>query len=110
MDLGFRNVAIIGNPSIRGINQIWLYLGPRGKSKTFRNPATFWQPVGTYCLNMAILEKKREFFEIFQLFFFPNKNPLYEVHWIFIYLFIYLFVVVTKWREFTKIKALVHST
>jgi hypothetical protein len=73
MGLGFRNVAIIGNPSIRGINQIWLCLGPRGKSKTFRNPATFGQPVGTYCLNMAILEKKN-FLKSCNFFFPPPQN------------------------------------
>jgi hypothetical protein len=34
-----------------------LAISQRGKEKTFKNPAIFWQPAGMYGLNMAILER-----------------------------------------------------
>ncbi len=60
------------------------------KVEKFKNPAIFWWPVGTYCLNMAISEKKFSKFGNF-VHLFHKKNPLYESH---------LIVWVTKWQKF----------
>jgi hypothetical protein len=30
------------------------------KLDNFQNPTMFWQPLGTYCLNMATFEKKKK--------------------------------------------------
>jgi hypothetical protein len=39
------------------MSQIWLQVREESR-KSLKNHAIFLQPDGTYCLNMAILEKK----------------------------------------------------
>ncbi len=60
------------------------------KVEKFKNPAIFWWPAGTYCLNMAISDKNSQ--NLATLMHFPhNKNPLYESH---------LIIMVVKWWKF----------
>jgi hypothetical protein len=57
-------------------NEPNLATGQRG------NPTMFWQPLGTYCLNMAPFEKKNSQ-NVATWAYFSKKNPLYPLHWIF---------------------------
>jgi len=77
--------------SRRGISQIWLQV--RETSKIFKKScAIFWQPAGSYCLNMAISEFVPWNLTTLMLFFhkfFSRMSPT-GFFW------------VTKWRNFTS--------
>jgi hypothetical protein len=46
------------------------------KVDNFQNPTMFWQPLGTYCLNMATFEKQFPQ-NVATWAYFSKKNPLY---------------------------------
>jgi len=49
--------------STRGISQIWLRVREESRKSLKNHHAIFWQPDGTYCLNMVIFR-----------IFFPMKS------------------------------------
>ncbi len=61
----------------------WAKFGYK-KVEFFGNPFLFWLPLGKCCLNMETLDFL--FLKIWlPWLFFPQKNPLYHLQWIFIY-------------------------
>jgi hypothetical protein len=65
------------------------------KVENFKNPAIFWQLVGTNCLNMAIRGKKFPWNPA-SLALFLHKKPVYE--------FAVDLFLATKWQNFTQKK------
>jgi hypothetical protein len=72
------------------------------KEEKFRNPAIFWQHALTYCLTLVISKIKNKKSSKSGDFepFFPQKNPLYKLHWLFLW--------VTRMQNFTKKTTLKH--
>jgi hypothetical protein len=58
------------------------YKSERNEEK-LKNPAMFWWPAGTHCLNMLISERKIPR-NLMTLALF-HKNPFYELHWIYFF-------------------------
>jgi hypothetical protein len=50
----------------RGMSQIWLWVREE-RVDNFQNPTMFWQPLGTYCLNMATFEEEKKILKMWPL-------------------------------------------